>query len=68
MYCSNIYCIIIFLEHTKCTSIIHFSQGENISELQDTIAALAEILDLRCDVKGEMEGRIIESKMDTKIG
>lgn len=43
-------------------------KGENISELQDTIAALAEILDLRCDVKGEMEGRIIESKMDTKIG
>lgn len=43
-------------------------KGENISELQDTIAALAEILDLRCDVKGEVEGRIIESKMDTKIG
>lgn len=43
-------------------------KGENISELQDTIAALAEILDLRCDVKGEMGGRIIESKLDTKIG
>lgn len=42
--------------------------GENISELQDTIAALAEILDLKCDVKGEMEGRIIESKMDSAIG
>ena len=43
-------------------------QGENLSELQDTIAVLAEILDLRSDLNAEVQGHVIESKMDPKVG
>nr|XP_022334970.1 uncharacterized protein LOC111131638 [Crassostrea virginica] len=42
--------------------------GENLSELQDTIAVLAEILDLRSDLNAEVQGHVIESKMDPKVG
>ena len=43
-------------------------KGENLSELQDTIAVLAEILDLRSDLNAEVQGHVIESKMDPKVG
>lgn len=43
-------------------------QGENLTELQETIAVQAELLDLKSDIKGLVEGHIIESKLHPKIG
>ncbi|XP_061166347.1 translation initiation factor IF-2, mitochondrial-like [Saccostrea echinata] len=43
-------------------------KGENIDELQETIAVQAELLDLKCDTKGLVEGHILESKLNPKTG
>lgn len=43
-------------------------KGTNINELMDAIVAQAEILNLRADYEGFVEGVIIESKMDKHRG
>ncbi|ESO83534.1 hypothetical protein LOTGIDRAFT_133278, partial [Lottia gigantea] len=37
-------------------------KGTNVDQLQEAIVALSEILDLKCDPVGLVEGRVIESK------
>ncbi len=42
--------------------------GKGLIELEETVIALAEMLDLRGDPKGHAEGLVIESKLDKGKG
>lgn len=42
--------------------------GDGIDELLDSILAVAELLDLKADAKGELEAIVIEAKIDKKRG
>ena len=42
--------------------------GAGVSELQDAIVALAELMDLRGDPKGKVEGRVVEARHDEHRG
>lgn len=42
--------------------------GDGVNDLLDSILAVAEILDLKTDEKGELEAIVIEAKIDKKRG
>ena len=42
--------------------------GQNLDKLLDAVLALAEVSELKADPNGELEGIIIESRMDRKKG
>jgi len=43
-------------------------QGTNVKQLVEAVLLQAEILDLKCDVKGKVEGVIIESQIEQGLG
>ena len=47
---------------------IVFFQGTNLDALQEAIATLAEVLEIKAEPTGLVEGAIIESKTDPGRG
>ncbi|KAK3092753.1 hypothetical protein FSP39_006887, partial [Pinctada imbricata] len=47
---------------------ISAKNGTNLQELQEKIVTLAEVLDIKCDPNGMVEGYILESKQDHARG
>ena len=43
-------------------------KGMGLDMLEEAIVALAELSDLRADPKGQMEGVVIEAKVDKGLG
>ena len=56
---------LLLLSHCSVASI---DQGINLDLLQDSIITQAEVMELKGDPKGSVEGYVIESKTDTKRG
>ena len=46
----------------------HFLQGTNLQQLQEAVITLAELMDLKGDPVGNVEGRVIESRLVTGKG
>jgi translation initiation factor IF-2 len=43
-------------------------KGEGLEALEEAIHAQAELCDIRGDPKGQVEGTVIESKLDKGLG
>ena len=49
-------------------SYCFYLQKINLDILQENIIALSEVMDLKCDPVGLVEGHVIESRTDTGRG
>lgn len=54
--------------HLHCYIYSPIGQGINLVELQEAIITQAELMNLKGDPVGLVEGRIVESKVDSKQG
>lgn len=62
MYAPCLYCISIEKSLHSEVNVLYF-QGENLSELAEATLALSEVLELKADPSGLVEGTIVESQI-----